>query len=199
MPANIWPDQPAAFAAEFRAAFTRLYPAFERAGSRILAAIATHLGVAPDYFTPRIADGNSVLRLLHYPPQPGAPGNALRAAPHGDINLITLLLGAEESGLELLSGSGDWLPVDPPAGALVVNIGDMLDRLTGGALPSTIHRVRNPSGARAHLPRYAMPFFLHLRGDVPLAPLPGCAGAHDPHPITADHFLQQRLAEIGLK
>jgi len=199
MPANIWPDRPEPFARTFRETFTALYTAFEAAGARILSAIATHLGLPPAHFVPQIADGNSVLRLLHYPPQADAPADALRAAPHGDINLITLLLGAEESGLELLGRNGDWIAVTPPPGALVVNIGDMLARVTGDALPSTIHRVRNPAGPRAHLPRYSMPFFLHLRGDVPLEPLPGCGQPPASGIVTADAFLQQRLAQIGLK
>lgn len=203
MPANLWPDRPQPFAAAFRDTFIALYAAFEVTGARILAAIASHLGLPADHFAPQIAEGNSVLRLLHYPPQAGAPADALRAAPHGDINLITLLLGAEESGLELLGRNGEWIAVNPPAGTLVVNIGDMLARLTGDALPSTIHRVRNPAGPRAHLPRYSMPFFLHLRGDVRLEPLPGfrppADGPADGDVVTADTFLQQRLAQIGLK
>ena len=197
MPANLWPAAPAGF----RETFTALYTAFETAGARILSAIALALGLDEHWFDGAIADGNSVLRLLHYPPIPGDPQGAIRAGAHEDINLITLLLGAEEAGLELLSREGEWLEVAPPPGALVVNIGDMLSRLTNDVLPSTTHRVRNPVGARAGFSRYSMPFFLHLRSDFVIETLPGCIGGEDRYPeaITADAFLQQRLRDIGLK
>lgn len=199
MPANVWPDRPAGF----RETFTALYAAFETAGARILALVAMDLGLGADWFAPAIADGNSVLRLLHYPPVTGAAGGAIRAGAHEDINLITLLLGAEEAGLELLDRSGRWLAVEPPPGALVVNIGDMLQRLTNHVLPSTTHRVRNPDAARAGYSRHAMPFFLHLRSDFVIRTLPGCITPDNPdrypEPITADAFLQQRLREIGLR
>lgn len=198
MPPNIWPNQPAEFEQTFRA----LYAAFDHAGARILSHIATALGLAANWFDPAIADGNSVLRLLHYPPIANAPEGAIRAGAHEDINLITLLLGAEESGLELLSRDGRWIEVTPPPGALVVNIGDMLQRLTNHALPSTTHRVRNPSGERARFSRYSMPFFLHLRSDFEIKTLPQCISDNRPdqypQPITADAYLQQRLREIGL-
>ena len=142
MPRNIWPDRPAGF----RETFEALYAALDAAGSTILARIALDLELAADWFDPAIADGNSVLRLLHYPPVPDAPDGAIRAGAHEDINLITLLLGAEEAGLELLGRDGQWIEVAPPPGALVVNIGDMLQRLTNHVLPSTTHRVRNPNG-----------------------------------------------------
>lgn len=199
MPANVWPGQPAGF----RETFTALYGEFDRVGTTILSRIAADLGLADDWFAPATRDGNSVLRLLHYPPVADAAEGAIRAGAHEDINLITLLLGAEEAGLELLGRDGHWIAVDPPAGALVVNIGDMLQRLTNHLLPSTTHRVRNPSGERAHLSRYSMPFFLHLRSDFPIATLPGCVTADNPDryplPITADAYLQERLREIGLK
>ena len=203
MPPNVWPDQ----IEGFRETFTRLYAAFDRAGSVILSCIALNLGLDAHWFDSAIADGNSVLRLLHYPPIADAldssgPG-AIRAGAHGDINLITLLLGAEEAGLELLDRNGEWLTVDPPKGALVVNIGDMLERLTNHAMPSTIHRVRNPNPARAAFSRYSMPFFLHPRSDFSIATLPGCITPDSPdrypEPITANAFLQERLREIGLK
>lgn len=197
MPANVWPDE----IEGFRETFEALFLAFERAGQRILAAIAIHLGLTPDWFDPTIADGNSVLRLLHYPPIERADG-AVRAAPHGDINTITLLLGAEESGLELLSKAGEWIPVSPPPGALAVNIGDMLSRLTNDRLRSTIHRVRNPVGEGAQRSRYSMPYFLHFRPDFRIETLPQCVDpAHPdryPDTITAHDFLTQRLKEIGL-
>lgn len=199
MPPNVWPDRPEGF----RDAFTRLFAEFDRVGALILSRIAVHLGLAADWFDPTIADGNSVLRLLHYPPVAPAPGGAIRAGAHEDINLITLLLGAEEAGLELLARDGRWIGVSPPEGALVVNIGDMLQRLTNHALPSTTHRVRNPEGARAGFSRYSMPFFLHLRSDFRIVTLPQCIDADHPNrypdPITADTYLQDRLREIGLK
>jgi isopenicillin N synthase-like dioxygenase len=199
MPPNIWPQRPAAF----RDIFTRLYAEFDRVGSVILSRIAVHLGLPADWFEPAIADGNSVLRLLHYPPVAEAQGGAIRAGAHEDINLITLLLGAEEAGLELLTKDGRWIGVFPPRDALVINIGDMLQRLTNHVLPSTTHRVRNPEGARAGFSRYSMPFFLHLRSDFPFVTLPQCItpGNPDRYPvsITADDYLQERLREIGLK
>ena len=199
MPPNVWPRQPAGF----RETFTRLFAEFDRVGALILSRIAVDLGLAADWFDPAIEDGNSVLRLLHYPPIAPGQGGAIRAGAHEDINLITLLLGAEEAGLELLGKDGRWIGVSPPEGALVVNIGDMLQRLTNHVLPSTTHRVRNPEGSRAGLSRYSMPFFLHLRSDFPIVTLPQCIDADNPDrypaPITADDYLQERLREIGLK
>ncbi len=197
MPDNIWPEVPA-----FRETLTELYAAFDKAGNRLLSAIALYLGLTPDWFAPAVEDGNSVLRLLHYPPIPPA-AEGIRAGAHEDINLITLLLGAEEAGLQLLTRDGDWLPVDPPEGAMVINVGDMLQRLTNNRLPSTTHRVINPPPKRRHLPRYSMPFFLHLASDFLIETLPQCVDAAHPdlypEPILADDYLQQRLVEIGLK
>ena len=199
MPPNVWPTRPE----HFRETFEALFAALDHAGARILARIAVALDLQVDWFDPAIQDGNSVLRLLHYPPVPDAECGAIRAAAHEDINLITLLLGAEEAGLELLAKDGTWLDVNPPAGALVVNIGDMLQRLTNHVLPSTTHRVRNPAGERAQHSRYSMPFFLHLRSDFPFHTLPQCVMPENPdrYPvsITADDYLQERLREIGLK
>jgi isopenicillin N synthase-like dioxygenase len=198
MAPNVWPAE----LPEFRETMETVYAAFEKAGDRVLRAIALHLGLPEDWFVPTVEDGNSVMRLLHYPPLPeDAPAGAVRAAAHGDINTITLLLGAEEAGLELLTRKGEWLPIDPPPGALVVNIGDMLDRLTVSHLRSTTHRVVNPSGEAARRSRYSMPFFLHFRPDFLIDPLPQCVENSDSEPqppITAHDFLQQRLREIGL-
>jgi isopenicillin N synthase-like dioxygenase len=198
MPDNIWPTE----LAEFEAIFTDMYAAFDRAGNQLLSAIARYLGLAPDWFADKVKHGNSVMRLLHYPPIPAdAPG--IRAGAHGDINLITLLLGAEEGGLQLLTRQGEWLSIAPPEGALVINVGDVLERLTNNQLPSTIHRVLNPPPERRHIPRYSMPFFLHLASDVLIETLPGCMDDDHPNlypsPITANDFLVQRLIEIGLK
>jgi isopenicillin N synthase-like dioxygenase len=196
---NLWPERPEGF----RVVFERLFAEFDRAGARILSAIALDLGLEEDWFDAAIEDGNSVLRLLHYPPVSADAGGAIRAGAHEDINLITLLLGAEEAGLELLGKDGRWLSIAPPPGALVVNIGDMLQRLTNHVLPSTTHRVRNPAGERAGYSRYSMPFFLHPRSDFAIKTLPGCVSAESPdrypQSITADEYLQERLREIGLK
>ena len=127
----------------------------------------------------------------------------IRAEAHEDINTITLLLGAEEAGLEILDRDGKWLPASPPPGALSVNVGDMLQRLTNNRLPSTTHRVRNPDVGRAAHSRYSLPFFLHFRSDFLIETLPECIDAEHPNlysePITADDYLQERLREIGLK
>ena len=199
MPPNIWPTEVEGFEETFR----ELYAQFDEAGAKVLSAIAVDLGLDADWFDPAIEDGNSVMRLLHYPPVSAESGGAIRAGAHEDINLITLLLGAQEAGLELLSKDGRWLSVAPPEGAIVVNIGDMLQRLTNHVLPSTTHRVRNPEGARAGHSRYSMPFFLHLRSDFPFVTLPECVSDQNPdrYPIsiTADDYLQERLREIGLK
>jgi isopenicillin N synthase-like dioxygenase len=190
MPPNVWPDE----APDFRETFETLFGTFEESGARILSAIAIYLGLDPEFFGPTVDRGNSVLRLLHYPPvRPGAEG-AVRAAAHEDINAITLLLGAEEAGLELLARDGRWLPVSPPPGALAVNIGDMLQRLTGRRLRSTTHRVVNPTGEAARRSRYAMPFFLHFRPHFLIEPMGGSVE----EPITAHDYLQQRLREINL-
>ena len=201
MPPNIWPDRPEGF----RETFTELFAAFDRAGDVILSAIARHLGLADDWFDPAVENGNSILRLLHYPPIP-ADAEGVRAGAHEDINLITLLLGAEEAGLELLdrsrSEAGEWLPIKPPPGALVVNVGDMLQRLTNHVLPSTTHRVVNPPPERRGHSRYSMPFFLHPAPDFLIKTLPACATATNPdrypEPITAHDYLHERLVEIGL-
>jgi isopenicillin N synthase-like dioxygenase len=195
---NVWPTE----IPDFKPVFKRLFAEYDAAGDKMLAAIAKYLGLAPDYFDAVVENGNSVMRLLHYPPiTPDAEG--IRAEAHGDINLITLLLGAEEGGLQLLSKSGDWIEVPVPEGALVINVGDMLERLTNNYLPSTIHRVINPPPERRHIPRYSMPFFLHPASDFLIKTLPQCVDADHPDlypaPITADGFLQQRLQEIGLK
>lgn len=191
MSPNLWPDDslPA-----FRPALQALFAALEETGRRVLSAIAVHLNQPVDFFDSPIADGNSILRLLHYPPvSPDA--DAVRAGAHEDINVITLLLGAEEAGLQLLSRDGEWLEVPATSGSLVVNVGDMLQRQTGGQLPSTTHRVVNPAPERRHIPRYSMPFFLHYRPDWLIEPLVPNA---DMPPITANDFLLQRLAEIKL-
>lgn len=199
MAPNVWPAE----VAGFRETMSALFSAFEVAGGRVLEAIALHLGRSRDFFAASVADGNSVMRLLHYPPLgEGAPEGAIRAAGHEDINTITLLLGAEEAGLELLAKDGQWHAVDVPAGALVINVGDMLQRQTNGKLRSTTHRVVNPRGDAARRARYSMPFFLHFRPDFLIEALPECIdsdAANPPAPpITAHDFLMERLREINL-
>jgi isopenicillin N synthase-like dioxygenase len=197
MAPNIWPDRPEGF----RETFLNLFSALDDAGDRLLSAIARYLGLAPNWFDSAVRDGNSVLRLLHYPPVP-ADAPEVRAGAHEDINLITLLLGAEEAGLQLLERSGEWLPVKPPEGAMVVNVGDMLQRLTNNFLPSTTHRVVNPPPERRGHARYSMPFFLHPAPDFLIETLPSTITAENPNryptPITAHDYLHERLVEIGL-
>ena len=194
---NIWPGE----VASFKDTFLTLYDTFDRTGLKILKAIARFLKIDEDYFIDTVRDGNSVLRLLHYPPIEGEPGSNVRAGAHEDINTITLLLGAEEAGLELLTRDGRWIPVSPKPGELVVNIGDMLQRLTNGLLRSTTHRVVNPAPERRNRSRYSMPFFLHFRSDFLVEALPGTIPPGEPPkwpPITANDYLQERLREIKL-
>jgi isopenicillin N synthase-like dioxygenase len=197
MPANVWPAE----VAGFRDHMGWLYAALDDMGARLLEAIAVYLDLDRGFFRPTVKDGNSILRLLHYPPA-AFDGPHIRAAAHEDINVITLLLGAEEAGLEVLDRDGRWLPIDPPVGALVCNIGDMLQRLTNHRLPSTSHRVVNPAPERRGMARYSTPFFLHFNPDYEIRTLPSCvdAGHPDryPQPITADAFLRERLREIKL-
>jgi isopenicillin N synthase-like dioxygenase len=194
---NVWPAE----VPHFREKLLGLYDALDAMGGRILRAIARDLGLDDGFFEPTVKDGNSVLRLLHYPPVPAdAPG--VRAGAHEDINTITLLLGAEEAGLEVLDRDGRWLPVNPPPGALVVNIGDMLQRLTNHVLPSTSHRVVNPAPERRGFSRYSTPFFLHFAPDYVIETLSNCITAENPdrypEPISSHDFLLQRLREIKL-
>jgi isopenicillin N synthase-like dioxygenase len=194
---NVWPEE----VPGFKETFLELYDTFDRTGLKVLAAIARYLGVDQDYFADTVRDGNSVMRLLHYPPQSEPTGEHIRAGAHEDINTITLLLGAEEAGLELLTRDGRWIPVSPEPGELVINIGDMLQRLTNGKLRSTSHRVVNPSPDRASRARYSMPFFLHFRPDFTIEALPGTvAEGEEPKwpPISAHDYLQERLREIKL-
>ena len=187
--------------ADFDAATYRLFESMDALGLRILSGIALFLGLPADFFDAKVAMGNSILRLLHYPPvSSGAEG--IRAGAHEDINVITLLLGAEESGLQLLDREGNWLAVNPPPDCIVVNIGDMLQRLTNHMLPSTTHRVVNPAAERATRPRYSLPFFQHFVSDYVIETLPSCISPARPNrypvPITADGYLHERLAEIKL-
>jgi isopenicillin N synthase-like dioxygenase len=195
---NVWPD---AELPGFREQVGWLYGALDAMGLKVLEAIAVYLGLQRRFFEPTVDFGNSILRLLHYPPVP-KDGPHIRAGAHEDINVITLLLGAEEAGLEVKDHDGRWIAINPPPGALVCNIGDMLQRLTNDRLPSTTHQVVNPAPERRGFPRYSTPFFLHFNSDYCIRTLPGCVDAqhpdHYPQPITANDFLQERLREIKL-
>ena len=197
MPDNLWPTE----VSDFRNTFQELYATFDAAGLKVLKAIARYLKIDENYFEDAVNQGNSVLRALHYPPQSEPTGEHIRAGAHEDINAITLLLGAEEAGLELLTRDGRWIPVSPKPGELVINIGDMLQRLTNGKLRSTTHRVVNPTPDRASKARYSMPFFLHFRSDFLIDPLKETLAAGEQPkwpPITANDYLQERLREIKL-
>jgi isopenicillin N synthase-like dioxygenase len=186
----------------FRESALSLYESFDALGRRLLAPIARTIGLAEDYFDDKVNLGNSVLRVIHYPPMPPEPTPSVRAGAHEDINVITLLLGAEEPGLEVLSRKGEWLPINPAPGTLVCNVGDMLQRLTNRRLRSTTHRVVNPPRERASKARYSLPFFLHFNPDFLIETLPQCVDAQHPDqfpvPITAHDFLRERLREIKL-
>jgi isopenicillin N synthase-like dioxygenase len=197
MPDNLWPSE----VPGFKDTFLELFATFDRTGLKVLKAIARYLNIDENYFQDAVRDGNSVLRALHYPPQAEPTGEHIRAGAHEDINAITLLLGAEEAGLELQTRDGRWIPVSPRPGELVINIGDMLQRLTNGKLRSTTHRVVNPTPDRASKARYSMPFFLHFRSDFLIEALAGTVPAGEQPkwpPITANDYLQERLREIKL-
>ena len=193
-PPNIWPQSPASFREIFIDLFTRL----EATGRAILEALTESLSVSRDYFAKRVDRGNSVLRLLHYPPIPvDVDPDSIRAAAHEDINLLTLLVAAQGPGLELLDRDGHWLPVETDRNNLIIDSGDMLARLMNDVIPATTHRVVNPSGP--NVSRYSMPFFMHPNSDVVLSCIPSCVGSGAKYPdISADAFLEQRLKEIGL-
>ncbi len=200
-PDNIWPDE----LPEFKTIALEVYKQLESTGVQMLKAIALYLNLPENYFDDKVKHGNSILRPIHYFPieNPDAvPADAVRAAEHGDINLITLLMGASADGLQVLRHDGQWIPITALPEQLVVNVGDMLERLTNKKLKSTIHRVINPPRHSMNKPRYSIPFFMHPRSEMSLAALPGCVDAQHPKrwdDITAGEFLHQRLREIGLK
>ena len=190
---NQWPG--AAEAPRFRDDILALYTRFEAVAAQVLRAIEEALEVPRDHFASMISSGNSVLRLIHYPPLPtSVPEGAVRAAAHEDINLITLLVEGTSGGLELQRRDGSWMPVSSLAGQIVVNVGDMLQRATNGRLRSTTHRVVNPADARSA--RYSMPFFVHPRPSVLLDPIVSPGSARRYEPITANDFLTERLTAI---
>ena len=197
MPDNLWPED----VSNFQDSCAAFYSEMDHLGRRLLAAVAMYLGQESNFFESRVAGGNSILRLLHYPPC-DTPEPGERAAAHQDINVITLLVGADQAGLEILRRDGQWVPVHADSSAIVCNVGDMLERVTNQILPSTTHRVIRPAGSAAGISRYSMPYFLHFAPDVVIETLPGCATKDNPNrypePITAQAFLERRLAEIGL-
>ena len=200
-PPNVWPEE----VPEFKSAALDVYTALEKTGTQMLRAIAIYLGLPEKYFDDKIKNGNSILRPIHYFPieNPQAvPADAVRAAEHGDINLITLLMGASADGLQVLRRDGKWIPITALPDQLVVNVGDMLERFTNKKLKSTIHRVVNPPLKLMNTPRYSIPFFMHPRSEMSLAAIPSCVTSESPklwEDITAGEFLDQRLREIGLK
>jgi isopenicillin N synthase-like dioxygenase len=179
--------------------FLSLFTALEEAGDAMLEALTMPLEVEKDFFAKLTKDGNSILRLLHYPPIPeGVDPRCVRAAAHEDINFITILPAATTSGLQLKDRDGTWLDIDSEPDTLIVDVGDMLARLSNNVLPSTTHRVINPQDGK-NQSRYSMPFFMHPHPDAILSCLPSCKGAGAKYPdISANDFLMQRLREIGL-
>lgn len=186
---------------EFQATAVRTFEALEDLGQVVLRAIALHLGVKEDYFEPWVCGGNSILRAIHYPPITGEPNTAVRAGQHEDINLITLLVGASASGLEVLRNDNTWIPITALPEHIVVNVGDMLQRLTNHRLKSTTHRVVNPPRSEWSKPRFSMPFFCHPQPDMRLDAMQHLVPeGEEPveSPISAGEYLDQRLREIGL-
>jgi isopenicillin N synthase-like dioxygenase len=200
-PDNVWPKE----VIEFEAVGQEVYDTFENTGRNLLRAIAVYLGLEENYFDARIHNGNSILRLLHYYPvadKSQIPEGAVRAAAHGDINLITLLMGGSAEGLQAQSLDGQWISVSPAPDEIVINIGDMLARLTNDRLRSTQHQVITPNEESWTKPRYSTPFFLHPRSDMDLTCLDSCISAENPKgysDVTAGEFLTERLIELGLR
>jgi isopenicillin N synthase-like dioxygenase len=180
----------------------KTYKKLEEIGTHVLRAIAIYLGLENDFFDGKVKNGNSILRAIHYPPITSEPKDSVRAAEHEDINLITLLMGASAEGLEVLSRQGEWVPVTALPEHIVVNVGDMLQRLTNSKLRSTTHRVVNPPKEKWGASRYSIPFFLHPVAEMNLASLDSCIDNEHPkqfEDMTAGEYLDERLAEIGLK
>ena len=178
------------------------YRAFEKSGRYLLQAISLYLGLEEQFFDAQVHKGNSILRAIHYPPITQEPKSAIRAEQHEDINLITLLVGASADGLQILSRKKEWVAVTSLPDQIVVNVGDMLQRLTNNKLKSTTHRVVNPPREKWHTSRFSIPFFLHPKGTMSLACLNSCVDTshHKHYPdATAGEYLDERLREIGLK
>ena len=188
--------------AGFNETLFKAYRAFEKSGKSLLQAIALYLGLDKHYFDNEVEEGNSILRAIHYPPITVEPKSAIRAEQHEDINLITLLVGASAGGLEILTKQNEWIPVTSLPEQIVVNVGDMLQRLTNNKLKSTTHRVVNPPRELWHTSRFSIPFFLHPKSAMDLSALANCVDENHPkvfEDITAGEYLDERLREIGLK
>ena len=197
-PDNVMVDQ----VAGFNETLFKAYRAFEKSGKSLLQAIALYLTLEEHFFDDQIEEGNSILRAIHYPPIEQEPKSALRAEQHEDINLITLLVGASAGGLEILTKQNQWVAVTSLEDQIVVNVGDMLQRLTNNRLKSTTHRVVNPPREWWHTSRFSIPFFLHPKSAMDLSALAGCVDLNHPklyQDITAGQYLDERLREIGLK
>ena len=188
--------------AKFNPTFDKAYRAFEKSGTALLQAIALYLGLDEHYFDEYVHNGNSILRSIHYPPITSEPKSAIRAEQHEDINLITLLVGASADGLQILTKQNEWVGVTSLPEQIVVNVGDMLQRLTNNKLRSTTHRVVNPARELWHTSRFSIPFFLHPKSSMSLQCLNSCIDAEHPKAYpdaTAGEYLDERLREIGLK
>lgn len=197
-PDNVWPRE----IPKLQKPTVRLYKSLERTAETLLGAVAEHFDLPKDTFASMMSVGNSILRVIHYPPiGDDVPAGAVRAAEHEDINLITLLCEATDSGLEILTREGEWLAVETGPGQIVADVGDMLSRVTNEVLPATTHRVVNPpQGSTGD--RYSMPFFVHPYPSCDLTVMDRFVSDDRPPkhpPITAGEFLDQRLREIGLK
>ena len=198
LPPNLWPAEVPSLREDGYA----LFYALNDLGTRVLSALALYLGLPRDFFLHKTDYGTSILRPIHYPPIAEGNTSSIRAGAHEDINLITLLVGSSAEGLQVLARDGQWVPITSTGDAIVVNIGDMLQRFSNKKLPSTTHRVVNPEGEKRRQPRYSIPFFLHPNADCLIDTLPSCIDADHPNlypePITAHDYLQQRLREIKL-
>lgn len=186
---------------EFNSAGKEAYQQLERTGIFVLRALALYLGLDEFYFDKKVEKGNSILRAIHYPPIKEEPKGAVRAGAHGDINLITLLMGASAGGLQVLRKDGVWVDAIAEPDELVINVGDMLSRHTNNKLKSTIHQVVNPPREEWGKPRFSIPFFMHPISEMKLDVLENCVDENNPkqfEDITAGEFLTQRLREIGL-
>ena len=186
----------------FNATFENAYRAFEKSGTALLQAIALYLGLEEHYFDDYVHNGNSILRSIHYPPITSEPKSAIRAEQHEDINLITLLVGASADGLQILTKQDEWVGVTSLPEQIVVNVGDMLQRLTNNKLRSTTHRVVNPARELWHTSRFSIPFFLHPKSSMSLKCLDSFIDATHPKAYpdaSAGEYLDERLREIGLK
>lgn len=200
-PDNVWPAE----LPEFKTYSLIAYKTLENAGKEILRAIALFLRLNADFFDQKVQNGNSILRPIHYFPinnPDEVPEDAVRAAEHGDINLITLLMGASAEGLQVLRKDGKWIPIEALPDQIIVNVGDMMERLTNNKLKSTLHRVVNPTKEKMGESRYSIPFFMHPRSEMDLNCLENCIDSNHPKQFTdisAGDFLEERLREIGLR